>query len=222
MRIVTLVAVFRHRFMDELHAEFILAVLMALKTKFSFFRRSNQQFFVLAGMGPMTGDTIPRSHRTMPVGLGKERSLMAIEAQTADAGAIAAQLKTHRGFMGIMTVDTAFLYRLMDNAFIKLLVFCLMTDQAKILPGSFHGHGIKGAMRAVTGDTDPGPHRPMHMGGLTHIGMAFSRSTIGLGGDNLFEIVLAAAQLVALFTVQRGGVGMEIKTLVALGRTLTL
>lgn len=222
MRIVTLVAVFRHRFMDVLHAEFILAVLMALKTKLSFFRRSNQQFFVLAGMGPVTGDTIPRPHRSMPVGFGKERSLMAVEAQAADAGAVAAQLKTHRGFMGIMTVDTAFLYRLMDNAVIKLLLLGLMTDQAEILPGSFHGHGIKGAVRAVTGDADPGPHRPVHMGGLAHAGMAFPRGTIGPGRHNLFEIVLAAAQLVALFTLQGGGVAMEIKTLVALGRGLTL
>ena len=219
MRIVTFVAVFSHRFMDVLHVEFILAVLMALKTQLSFFRRSNQQFIVLAGMGPMTGDTIPGSHRTMPVGLGKDRCLMTVEAQATDTGAIAAQLKTHRGFVGIMTVDTPFLDRLMDNAGIKLLLLCLMTDQAKLLTGAFHGHGIKRAVRAVTGDTDPGAHRPMHMGGLTHIGVAFPRGTIGPGRGNLFKIVLAASQLVTLLAVQGGGIAMEIKALIALGRT---
>lgn len=85
MRIVTLVAVFSHRFMDVLHAEFIFPLLMALETKLRFFRRSNQQFFVLAGMGPMTSDTIPRPHRAMTVGFGKNRRRMTVEAKATDA-----------------------------------------------------------------------------------------------------------------------------------------
>ena len=202
--------------MDVLHTEFILAILVALKTKFSLIRRSNQQFLVLAGVGTMTGDAIPRPHGPMPVGFGKDRGLMAIEAQAADAGAIPAQLKTHRGFMGVMTIDTPFLYRLMDNAVTKFMLLGLMADQTEILPGSFHGLGVKGAVRAVAGDADPRAHRPMHMGGLAHIGVAF-RGTIGPGRRNLFKIVLAPAQLVALLAVQSHGIAVDIKTLVALG-----
>lgn len=85
MGIVALVAVFSHRLMDMLHAEFVFSFLMALKTKLRLFRRSNQQFLMLAGMGTMTGDTIPRSNRTMTVGFGKNRRRMTIEAKAADA-----------------------------------------------------------------------------------------------------------------------------------------
>lgn len=85
MGIVALVAVFSHRLMDMLHAEFVFSFLMALKTELRLFRRSNQQFLVLAGMGPVTGDTIPGSDRAMTVGLGKNRGGMTVEAQTADA-----------------------------------------------------------------------------------------------------------------------------------------
>lgn len=85
VRIMTLVAVFIHRFMDVLHAEFIFPFLMALKTKLRLFRRSNQQVFVLAGMGPVTGDTIPRADWPMAVGFGKDRRRMTVEAQAADA-----------------------------------------------------------------------------------------------------------------------------------------
>lgn len=219
MRIVTLVAVFSNRFMDVLHAEFVLAILMALKTKFSLVRRSNQQFLVFTGVGAMTGYTISRSHGAMPVGFGKNRGLVAVETQAADTGTIPAQLKTHRGFMGVMTVDTPFLYRLMDNAVTELMLLGLMTDQTEILAGSLHGLGIKGAVRAVAGDTDPGAHRPMHMGGFAHIGVAF-RGTIGPGRRNLFKIVLAPAQLVALLAVQSHGIAVDIKTLVALGSCL--
>lgn len=84
MRIVTLVAVFIHRFMDMFHAEFIFPLLMALETQLCFFRRSNQQFFMLAGMGSVTGDTIPRADWTMPVGFGENRCRMTVEAQAAD------------------------------------------------------------------------------------------------------------------------------------------
>ena len=82
---MTFVAVFIHRFMDIFHAEFIFSLLMALKTQLCFFRRSNQQFFMLAGMRPVTGDTIPRADWTMAVGFGKNRCRMTVEAQTADA-----------------------------------------------------------------------------------------------------------------------------------------
>ena len=146
---MTFVAVFSHRLMDVLHAEFVFSLLMALKTQLRLLRRSNQQFLVLAGMGPVTGDTIPRPHRAMAVRFGKDRRSMTVEAQTTDAGAVTAQLKTHRGFVGIMTVDTPFLYRLMHNAVIKFCLLCLMADQTKILPGSLHGHGIKGSVRAM-------------------------------------------------------------------------
>jgi len=57
MRIVTFVAVFSHRFMDVLHVEFILAVLMALKTQFSFFRRSKASYCTKA-QTEKTGRTI--------------------------------------------------------------------------------------------------------------------------------------------------------------------
>lgn len=119
--------------------------------------------------------------------------------------------------MGVVTVDTAFFDRLMHYAVIEFLLLGLMADQTEILPGSFHGHRIKGAVRAVTGDTDPGAHRTVNMGGFAHIGMAFSCSAIGPGRDNLFEIVLPAAQLMTLFTVKGNGVVVEIKTLVPLG-----
>lgn len=85
MGIVTLVAVFSHRFMNMLHVEFVFSFLMALKTELRLFRRSNQQFLVLAGMGPMAGDTIPRTNRAMTVGFGKDRGRMTVEAQAADA-----------------------------------------------------------------------------------------------------------------------------------------
>lgn len=85
MGIVTFVAVFSHRLMDMLHAEFVFSFLMALKTELRLFRRSNQQVLVFAGMGPVTGDTIPRSNRAMTVGLGKDRRGMTVEAQAADA-----------------------------------------------------------------------------------------------------------------------------------------
>ncbi|MHB8988037.1 MAG: hypothetical protein ACYC6S_04550 [Desulfobulbia bacterium] len=60
----------------------------------------------------------------------------------------------------------------------------------------------------------------MHMGGLAHIGMAFSGGTIGSGRHNLFEIILPASQPVAFFTVQRYGIAMNIKTFVAFGACL--
>lgn len=221
VRIVTIVAIFTHRFMDELHAEFILAVLMAAKTKLSLCRRGDQQVFMLTGMGPMTGYTIPRPHRPMPVGFGKKGGLMTVEAKAADAGAVPAQLKTHRGFMGIMTIDTTVLYRFMHNAVIELLLLGLMADQTEILPGSLHGPGIEGAVRVVTGNADPGAHRSVHMGGLAHIGMAFPRSAIGPARHNLFKIILAAPLLVALLTVQSHGIAVDIKTFVTLGRDLT-
>lgn len=85
MGIVALVAVFSHRLMDMLHAEFVFSFLMALKTELRLFRRSNQQFLVLAGMRPVTGDTIPCSDRAVTVGLGKNRGGVTVEAQTADA-----------------------------------------------------------------------------------------------------------------------------------------
>ncbi|MHB8223331.1 MAG: hypothetical protein ACYDHV_10870 [Desulfurivibrionaceae bacterium] len=58
------------------------------------------------------------------------------------------------------------------------------------------------------------------MGGLAHIGMAFSRSTIGSGRHNLFEIILPASQPMAFFTVQSHGIAMDIKTFVAFGACL--
>lgn len=122
--------------------------------------------------------------------------------------------------MGIMTVDTPFFDRLMYNAVIKLLLLGLMADQTEVLPGSFHGHRIKGPVRAVTGDADPSAHRPVHMGGLTHIGVTLPCSTIGPGRHNLFEVVLAATQFMTLFTVQSNGVVVDIKTLVPLGACL--
>lgn len=124
--------------------------------------------------------------------------------------------------MGVVTIDTAFFDRLMHNAVIKLLMLSLMTDQTEVLSGSFHGHRIKGAMRAMTGDAYTRAHRPMHMGRLTHIAMAFPCSAIRSGRHNLFEIILPAAQSMTLFTVQSNGIVVEIKTLVPLGACLIL
>lgn len=119
--------------------------------------------------------------------------------------------------MGVMTVDTTFFDRLMHHTVIEFLLLGLMADQTEILSGSFHGHRIKGPVRAMTGDTDSGPHRPMHMCGLAHTGVTFACSTIGPGRNNLFKIELPAPQLVALFTIQSHRIVVEIKTLVPLG-----
>ena len=221
VRVVAIAAVLTHRRMNILHAEFILAVLMAPKTKLSLFRRGDEQMLMLAGMGPMTGYTVSGAHGPMPMGFGKDLGLMAVEAEAADTGTVPTQLKTHRGFMGVMAIDTAVLYRFVHYRIGKLLLHGLMTHQAKTLAGSLHCHGIEGAVRVVAGNTEPGAHRPMHVGGLAHIGMAFPCGAIGRTRHNPFEIILTTTLLVTFLTIQDHGITVDVIAFVVLGGGLS-
>lgn len=158
--IMALVAIILHRGMDMPHGKLLLPILMALKTDLALVRRCDEETLMFAGMWGMAGNTVTRPHRTMAMTLGKDCRLMTVKTETADTGAIAAQLKAHGRFVGVVTGDTALLYRGMDHGIVKFLDLGLMTDDTHLLAGAGQGHGVVGAMGIMTGDADPGARRP--------------------------------------------------------------
>lgn len=211
------IAVFDHRLMNMLHGEFILAILMTLEADLAFFRRGNQQAFEFAGMRTMAGDTITGPHRTMPVALGKDCRLMAVETEAADTCTIAAQLEPHGRLMGIVTVDTTVFHRRMNNAVVKFFTLGLVTDETEFLAGSLDGHWLVGAVRAVAGNTDTRAHRTVYMGGLAHIAVTVAGGAVGTRGNNTFEIELAAPLFMTVLTVEDRRLGVNKKTAETLG-----
>ena len=200
MGVMTLVAIFLHRIMDELHGKFLLPVLMALEADLTFIRGGNEQIFMLACMGLVAGNTITGAHRSMAMTLGENFGLMTGKAKAAHTGTIAPQLKAHGRLMGVMARNTSFLNRNMDLPLVKLFLFGLMADSAKVLAGTGHGHLIVRSVGIMTGYTDAGTNGSMYMGAFAKIGMAATGGTIGFSWNISLEIKLAAPLFMTFFT----------------------
>lgn len=112
--------------------------------------------------------------------------------------------------MGIMTIYTAFLHGSMDDFFIEFFFFCLVANNTEILAGSGHGHGFRGTMGIMAGNTNSGANWSVDMGAFSHICM----TVCGAGGSawgNAFKIEFTPAFFMTFFTVEWSGVAVDIE-----------